>query len=275
MSEAVVEPINPPPKGKRNSSRGVIRNIGFVALFAGILYALFFVVTNPFFQDIPEAAPKPTRVPFEQPSVAPTPLPDVVIAASAPTGFEFPSVGLKSDNVVLPAGQKDAIEKWTKQDNIKNNGVLRPSGPYDSSMVWDSNVTGGGLVGTDVASSAVIAGHTTSYNNTKLGVFQPLMDVEIGDPAVVINANGRLCYTIVDIDDSIVKNVRVDSNGDDRITTDDWTELDAKYRYGEPVPDVMYFITCLRLDEDYDGPTTNNRVLILELNKAATNAGSC
>jgi len=248
-----------------------------IAILTVLASVATYVVISPSFRAEVALAPEPTRVPFVQPTVAPTTVPDVDIASGAPTGLEFPSVGFNSANLVLPKWQTEPIMKWTEQDNIAHNGKLTPPNPDTSSIVWDSTVPNGGEVGTDVQTSATIAGHTSPYRKEgePLGVFQPLMKVEVGDPAVVVNANGRICYNVVAIDDTIRKDSIIDTNGNGVIDKGDMYEIDAKYRYADPIPGRIYVVTCNRLNDGNNGPTKNNRVLVLEINQGAINAGSC
>ena len=224
----------------------------------------------------PTPAPKPTRVPFEQPTSAPSSVPDVAIEGAVPTGLEFPSVGFNSANLVLPPGQTDQILKWTEDDNTATGGALIPPWPDTTSIVYDSTAPGGGLIGTDVLSSVTIAGHTSPFDERpQYAVFQPLMEVKINDPGVVVTEKGRICATVIGIDTSIRKDSILDTDGNGIIDDKDQYEVDAKYRYATPVPDVFYVILCNRLDNGYDGPTTNLRVLIMQVNQGAINAGSC
>ena len=221
-------------------------------------------------------APKPTRVPFEQPTSAPPSTPDVVIEAAVPTGLEFPSVGFNSANLDLPAGQTEQIISWTEEDNKRTNGTLVPPAPDTTTIVNDTTVPGNGVVGTDAQSSATIAGHTSPYDGrAQNAVFQPLMEVLEGDPAVVVTKNGRVCASVAGIDTTIRKDAKLDTNGNGVIDEMDEYEINVKYRYAPPVPGVFYVVLCNRLDNGYTGPTTNLRVLIMKVDQGAINAGSC
>ena len=249
----------------------------YLAIITVLAIPATYILTSPSFRQDIARAPEPTRVPFEQPTVAPTTVPDVDIASGPITGLEFDSVGFNSANLVLPSWQTEPIIRWTEQDNIANNGKLTPPNPDSSSIVWDSTVPGGGEVGTDVQTSATIVGHTSPYRKAgePLGVFQPLMKVEVGDPATVVNAHGRLCYTVAAVDETIRKDSIIDTNGNGVIDKGDMYEIDAKYRYADPVPGTIYVITCSRLNDGNNGPTTHYRVLVLKINQGAINAGSC
>ena len=221
-------------------------------------------------------APEPSRVPFEQPSSAPTTVPDIVIEADVPIGLEFPSVGFNSANLNLPAGQTEQIIPWTELDNKATGGALVPPVPDTTTIVNDTTVPGGGVIGTDAQSSATIAGHTSPYDGrAESAVFQPLMEVKEGDPAVAVTKNGRVCATVVKIDSTVRKYAQLDTNGNGVIDELDEYEINVKYRYAPPVEDVFYVVLCNRLNNGYTGPTTNLRVLVLEINQGAINAGSC
>jgi hypothetical protein len=260
------------PAGRFTISQRIISAIILVVTAAGVVW----IINEPSLwqQPAPVATPEPnpTRIPFVQPSAAPTTVPDVVIAASAPLSIEFPSYGFNSNDLKLPSGQQEAIMQWTEQDNAAHNGVLTPSEPYSSSLVWDSTVNGGGLFGTDAQSSGLIAGHTTPYSwpETEQGVFQDLNLLQVGDPVVITTANGRLCYFVKEVDFSTPKQATVMVDG---VAVN---AVDAKYSFATPIPGIAYVVTCYRASIGDDGrPTTFNLVVVLQLDQAVTNAGSC
>jgi len=278
--------LEPQDQSETPQSRRITRaklkkrsNIRFgisLLVIAGLVgSSITLILTNPTSYEETEPTPfpitVPTRVPFEQPTAAPTSVPDVVIAASAPLRLEIPSVGFDSANIVLPAGQTETFIKWTEDDNRAHGGSLVPPSPYKSSLVYDTTVPGGGLFGTDAQTSGLIAGHTSRYDRpeSEQGVFQPLIEVDEGDPVAITTANGKLCYNVITIDSETPKNGGVLI--DDVLVS----AVAAKYRYAAPIPGVVYIVTCYRPDVNSTGPTTENLVLVLQLNQGVTNAGSC
>jgi len=201
----------------------------------------------------PPAAVAPTWHPVAlvpQPAV---PESDVVIPASAPVSLEIPT--LDFDSSKLSGGTSNPIQQWTDAMNNAAHGEVTPPGPWESSLVWDSTVAGGGLFGTDAQSSGRILGHTTPTQWDKLGAFQTLPKVHIGDPAVIVTEKGRLCYTIVK-SSTVLK-----------------SQLNVVYDKETVLPGIVYLITCDRPANYGNGPTIDNLVLTLQLNQLQTNVG--
>ena len=141
--------------------------------------------------------------------------------------------------------------------NDAYNGEVDPPGRWESSLVWDSTVAGGGLFGTDAQSSGRILAHTTPWTWTKQGAFQHLRDVLVGNSVVITTETGRLCYNVVK-SDTVRK-----------------SQLNVVYDKEKVTPGVVYLITCDRARDYGNGATINNLVVTLQLNQQQTNTGSC
>lgn len=241
-------------------------------VIAGMVTGITWVATDPAFREPPAAKPIPvfTPNPDPTPTAAPTDIPDVVSAAAMVTRIEIPYIKFDSNNVVLPPGQVDTIEPWTFDDNRDHNGQLTP-GAFESSIKQDLTVPGGGLVGTDTLATTnpLIAGHTTPYYWEKLGVFQPMINVIVGNTVAFTTPNGRMCYVVTGVDNTTSKSARV------MVGEVEMSAVDAKYRYATPIPGRAYIVTCYRPDVNSTGPTTENLVLILQFNQDLTNTGQC
>jgi hypothetical protein len=205
----------------------------------------------------PPPAVAPTWHPVEATPVPQSAVPesDVVIPASAPVRLEIPSVDFDSSK--LGGKTSNPIQQWTEAMNNAANGEVTPPDPWDSSLVWDSTVAGGGLFGTDAQSSGRILGHTTPWSWSKLGSFQSLVDVHVGDPVAITTQKGRLCYTVAK-SDSVRK-----------------SQLNVVYDKEAVTPGVVYLITCDRARDYGNGATVNNLVVALQFNQQQTNTGSC
>lgn len=145
--------------------------------------------------------------------------------------------------------------------NDAKNGVVDPPGKWESSLVWDSTVAGGGLFGTDAQSSGRILAHTTpwTWDKDKQGAFQHLRDVHVGNSVAITTEKGRLCYNVVKLDSVLKPQVNVVySKGEDGI-----------------IKGIVYLITCDRPLDYGEGATTHNLVVTLQLNQQQTNTGSC
>jgi len=266
-----VSDISPNPPARKQRPWGTIALVlGVLLAIAVAIAGINLVLTSSEFQQKPTPAPSPTRVEVEAPTPAPTVVPDVVRAEAPPLRLEIPTAnGFDSDKLDIPANQTERIMQWTAQDNRDHDGQLFPPEPASTSLVWDSTVEGGGQFGTDAQTSGLIVGHTTPYNREKLGVFQGLRLVAPGDYAAITTVNGRLCYKVTLVDTSIRKDSYRMVDGK-RLY-----EVDEKYRYAPPRPGIIYLVACYRLDDGNNGPTTNNIVVVLELDQSVTNAGSC
>lgn len=141
--------------------------------------------------------------------------------------------------------------------NNAANGEVDPPGKWESSLVWDSTVAGGGLFGTDAQSSGRILAHTTPWSWTKQGAFQHLRDVLVGNPVAITTETGRLCYNVVKLD-----TVRK-------------SQLNVVYDKEKVTLGIVYLITCDRARDYGNGATVNNLVVTLQLNQQQTNTGSC
>lgn len=252
--------------------RTLISVLVIPAIIASSVTLGAWIFTDPIFRNDPVAAPIPefTPNPDPTPTAAPPDIPDVVSAAAMVTRIEIPYINFDSNNVVLPAGQVDTIEAWTEADNKAHNGQLTP-GAFESSIKQDLTVPGGGLVGTDTLNitNPLLAGHTTPYDWQKLGVFQDMIHVIVGNTVAFTTSNGRLCYVVTGVDSTTPKNESVWVDGKEM------SAVDAKYRYATPTPGVAYIVTCYRPDVNSTGPTTENLVLILQFDQDLTNTGQC
>ena len=206
-------------------------------------------------------APPPSSASVWHP-VEVTPMPQsavpestVVVPASAPVRLEIPN--LSFDSSKLAGGISNPIQQWTKAMNDAYNGEVDPPGRWESSLVWDSTVAGGGLFGTDAQSSGRILAHTTPWTWTKQGAFQHLRDVLVGNSVVITTETGRLCYNVVK-SDTVRK-----------------SQLNVVYDKEKVTPGVVYLITCDRARDYGNGATINNLVVTLQLNQQQTNTGSC
>jgi|GEM_PF-3335547 len=208
-------------------------------------------------------APPPAVAPSWHP-VEVTPVPqsavpesDVVIPASAPVRLEIPSIDFDSSKLA-GEGTSNPIQEWTKAMNDASNGEVTPPDPWDSSLVWDSTVAGGGLFGTDAQSNGRILAHTTPWTWSKLGVFNTLIEVHVGDPVAITTEKGKLCYNVTRSDNTTAKR-----------------QLNVIYDKETVTKGVVYLITCSRAKDQNSGATVNNLVLTLQLNQQQTNTGSC
>lgn len=213
----------------------------------------------------------PPELPVPPPVVAPswhpvevTPVPqsavpenDVVVSASAPIRLEIPSIGFDSSNLAGP-GTSNPIQQWTEAMNEAGNGQVTPPGAWESSIVWDSTVAGGGLFGTDVQSSGRILAHTTPWDWSKLGAFNTLINVRVGDPVAITTEKGKLCYVATESDNTTSK-----------------SQLNVVYSKETVIDGTVYLITCSRAIDRNVGATVNNLVVTLQLNQQQTNTGSC
>ena len=220
---------------------------------------------------ITELSPKPTSQPppdvsVWEPVIVPTPdptveaLPDVVIAASLPIRIQMPTLkkipGMPDgfDSALLfPKGQASSISRWTHQMNNRERGVLRPGGDWSKTIVSDDTVPGGSLFGTDAKYGGVIAGHTTPNGWEKLGVFQSLKKLRVGDPVAITTANGLLCYTVDFVD---TKTLKKDA---------------GKFRMGEG----NWLLACYRTTEADSEATKYALAVRIQLDQQQTNTGSC
>ncbi|MDB5180157.1 MAG: class sortase [Candidatus Saccharibacteria bacterium] len=143
--------------------------------------------------------------------------------------------------------------------NDAKNGEVEPPGKWESSLVWDSTVAGGGLFGTDAQSSGRILAHTTpwTWDKDKQGAFQHLRDVHVGNSVAITTEKGRLCYNVVKLD-SVLKPL-----------------LNVVYSKEKVTQGIVYLITCDRARDYGDGATIKNLVITLQLNQQQTNTGSC
>lgn len=180
---------------------------------------------------------------------------DKVIPASAPVRLEIPSIGFDSSK--LSGGTSNPIQEWTKAMNDAAHGEATPPGPWESSLIWDATVANGGLFGTDAQSSGRILAHTTPWTWDKLGAFQHLRDVHIGDAVAITTEKGRLCYNVV-ASDTVRK-----------------SQVNVVYDKDKVTPGVVYLMTCDRARDYGNGATVDNRVVTLQLNQQQTNTGSC
>lgn len=192
------------------------------------------------------ATPVPTLVASES---------NRVIAPSAPLRLEIPSISFDSSK--LAGGTSNPIQQWTDAMNRAHDGQVDPPDPWDTTLVWDSTVAGGGMFGTGTQTNGRILGHTTPWNWSRLGAFNHLQDVREGDPVAITTANGRLCYNVMK-SETITKQ-----------------RLNVVHDKQTVVPGIVYLITCNRPRDQNNGPTTQNLVVTLELNQPQTNAQSC
>jgi len=244
----------------RKKRRSVALPIAIVTLVAAFVGAGVVLTTPAFYGTAPPThIPGSARLPVETPTSTPaaTNTPDVVIASSAPTRLEIPSIGF--DSAAL--GNGGPLVEWTQEMNDANNGTLTPGKPWGSTVVWDSTIAGGGLFGTDAQSNGIIAAHTTPWTWKELGAFQFLIDVRVNDSVAITTTNGKLCYTVTEEATIIPKG-----------------QAGAKYRFHDVAqvkPGIAYLITCSRERDAGNGATTENRVVTLQLNQQLTNTGSC
>lgn len=203
----------------------------------------------------PDASSVPTIVHDEE-------SPDLVIPAGPVTRIELPAIGPNGfdSNTLISESVPQPITEWTAARDKANHFTLEPGLPANSSIVWDSTVPGGGLVGTNVQTSALFAGHVTPWKKdiSELGVFQYLLDSKLGDPAAISNEHGRMCFTLIEYD-----------------VIDKGESVQEKYRTAPPVEGVIYIAACYRVRGDNIGPTEQNLVLSFQLNQDKTNTGSC
>lgn len=210
---------------------------------------------------IPAPLVIPTWHPIAVPSSVPQPaVPEnKVIPASAPVRLEIPNISF--DSSMLGGRTSNSIQQWTKAMNDAAHGVVTPPGAYNTSIVWDSTVAGGGLFGTDVQSNGRILAHTSPYDRALVdqGVFNPLDKVRDGNPVAITTANGgKLCYNVLKVD---------------KLTPKD--QLNVVYNKETVIPGLVYLITCSRPEGQVNGATKNNLVVTLQLNQQQTNTGSC
>jgi hypothetical protein len=182
---------------------------------------------------------------------------DLVIPASAPVRLEIPNISFDSSK--LAGGTSNPIQQWTKAMNDAAKGVVTPPGKWESSLVWDSTVAGGGLFGTDAQSSGRILAHTTpwTWDKDKQGAFQHIRDVHVGNAVVITTEKGRLCYNVTKLD-SVLK-----------------SQVNVVYGKDAVIPGIVYLMTCDRPLDYGEGATTHNLVVTLQLNQQQTNTGSC
>ena len=236
-----------------------------------ILTIAAIIIAPAAFQPAPPAAmPMPTHTPVEHvdiPDTTPPVLPDIVIDCGLATALKAPSVGFDSDTLVLPAYQTERIIQWTDTMDAANGYELDPSGPPSTTIVQDTTVKGGGCYGTNAQTSGIIGGHVTPNTWQTLGVFQPFLESEVGDPIALSTTNGLLCGEIVETD-VIPKKVWV--NGE-------WVHpVDEKYRRAEPRPGYWYIMLCMRYENDLStNATTELLILTVQNDQAQTNTGAC
>ena len=225
--------------------------VGFGLIGSAVISA-YMRSQAPLHESVWRPAPEPTPI-------SPTAVPeeDKVINASAPLRLELPTIGFDSAALV-PEGQSNPILEWTQAMDDANGGFVRPPDPWESSMVYDSTVAGGGLPGTNVATTPRILAHTSPWEEPVLGAFNFLPDLKIGDPAAITTAEGRLCYKVI-ATETVLKDL-----------------LNVVFDKKEVRPGIVLAISCNR-PEDLKGwfATTENRVVTLQLDQQATNAGGC
>lgn len=217
-----------------------------------------------------QLAPPPAVVPTWHPIVGPSSVPqpavpekkNKVVQASAPVRLEIPSLVFKDgksfdSSTLAGPGTSNSIQQWTKAMNDAYNGQVTPAGHYESSIVWDSTVAGGGLFGTDAQSNGRLLAHTTPRDWSPLGAFNPLDQVHIGDIVAITTQKGRLCF-------KATKNESVPKD-----------QLNVVYNKEVVIAGVVYLITCDRTPDNPHGPTKDNLVVTLQLNQQLTNTGSC
>jgi len=249
----------------RTSRKGIW--LTAVALVVG-LGLIAGILTNAYVRSMtPPPVAVPTWHPVEAAPVLPSAAPeeDVEYKAAIPLRVQVPSVDFDSEAVV-PKKATNVITEWTKAMNDAYNGVVQIFGPWDSALVWDSTVKGGGLIGTDVETNGRIIGHTAPWGardqktgDPILGVFNPLHGVKEGDIVAITTKAGTLCYNVKKKDTDTPKD-----------------KLNVVYPKDEVHPGIVYLITCYRPEDWPDEyATVNQLVLTLELNQQSTNAGTC
>ena len=228
------------------------------------------VVTNPDFHET--QPPPPVVIPESSwhpapPTSTATPTadePDVVVQPGIALRLQVRSIDFDSATIG-PGGTPAPIIPWTEDMNRAHGRVLTPPTPYETGIVQDQTVVNGGLFGTDVNSNGIIAAHATPWTwpEEKLGAFQQLPDIHIGDIVQIDTTEGTLCYT--------VKETSVLPKG----------KQVAAYRSESHVvvPGEVYLIVCYRTRDHEVGATKENFIATLQLDQQLTNGaastGSC
>lgn len=160
---------------------------------------------------------------------------------SEPLSLEVPSVGVRG-----------SVSRYTR-DMIQAAGGYDPQ-PWETTIAWDETITGG-MPGTDSTNTTYLYAHS---HPTESAPFNNLKNIQVGDAAAVVTANGRLCYEVQYMYD---------------VPKSDYaTDLVS----GEIVPGRLILVTCYRPDGyDPNLATTNNWIVILQLNNKMTSGGGC
>jgi hypothetical protein len=182
---------------------------------------------------IPVATARPT------PSAADSalPIPDSVIAASAPLRLRVPAIGIDG-----------GVSEYT-QAMIDARGGFNP-GTLET-ISWDTTIPGG-LAGTDAVNTVYLYGHSW----VDPAVFNGLKDLPAGAVAAVDTAGGTLCYVAQ-------KTLTLDKAA--YTTSDELTQI---------VAGRLVLASCYRpVGYDPGSATVQNIVVILQLDRHATTVG--
>lgn len=185
---------------------------------------------------------------------------DKVVPAGKPLRVQIPSVSFDTD-AIIPKDETEKIKEWSTEDDNAAHGLVQPGDYWAWSLVYDTSVAGGGLFGTDVATTPRIDGHTSPWNSNPLGAFNVLQSVEVGDVVAITTDQGLLCYNVSMID-HVLK-----------------TELDTtydKYDSAKIEEDTVLLQSCDRPTWWLDWLATDKNIVVkLKLNQSSTNAGTC
>lgn len=219
----------------------------------------------------------PQTLPFAPTTPRPPDALDVVVKDSVVTRLEIPAIGFDSETAgqkfnpkakrVPDDSLKHPITQWTQAMNVANGYVLSPPVPWNSTVVWDSTIAGGGLFGTNTKCPGLIAAHTTPYWKDvpveELGAFQFLWQLKPGDEVAITTTKGRIFYKVS------VKPTPIPKG-----------EAGARLRSSDPATcdgprGRVNLVTCSRgKPNPGTAATTENLVVVIEVDQELTNRGS-